>query len=154
MTPLKDTKRAFVLRTGNGHIRKTFTGPKREIRFWNEVRILRHLNEKGCPFVPKLICIDAPTFTIIVSYAGEPVQRISDNKLNMIFSSLEEYGVRHQDQASRNILYNHKAGEFSVIDFELAELITPSDSFCEITHRLDELGVMLSCAIAPAARSQ
>ncbi|MFN7875608.1 MAG: hypothetical protein ACK5PB_09825 [Pirellula sp.] len=151
MHALKNTKRAFVLRTGNGHIRKTFTGPKREIRFWNEVRILRYLNDKGCPFVPKLICIDTPSFTIIVSYAGEPIQSISEEKLNLIFSNLEEFGVRHQDQAARNILYNHRAGEFSVIDFEFAELITSCDSYCEITHRLEELDELLSCAVPPAA---
>ena len=152
MTPLKNTKRAFVLKTSHGHIRKTFTGPKRDVRFWNEVRILKHLNEQGCPFVPKLICIDKPNLTIVVSYAGESVQRISEQKLEEVFSNLESYGVRHQDQAARNILYNHRTGEFAVIDFEFAELIKPSSSFCEIAHHLDELNEMLSCAISASSR--
>jgi len=147
MTPLKDTKRACVLRSHNGHIRKTFTGPHRETRFWNEVRILKHLNEQNCPFVPKLICIDKQDFTVILSYAGEAIQHLSDERLSEVFSKLESYGVRHQDQATRNVLYNHRTGEFSVIDFEFAELISQSASFCEITHRLDELDELLSCAI-------
>jgi tRNA A-37 threonylcarbamoyl transferase component Bud32 len=148
MIPLKNTKRACVRRHQNGHIRKIFTGPKKAIRFWNEVRILRHLNEQDCPFVPRLISIDKTKFAITISYAGEPVQHLSEEKRQAVFSELEKYGVRHQDQAARNILYNHKAGEFSVIDFELAEFISSSESVCEITHRLDELDELLSCAVS------
>ena len=55
MPVVKDTLRAIVRVGYDGRVSKTFRGPKAEERFANEVRVLRHLEARGCAFVPRLL---------------------------------------------------------------------------------------------------
>ncbi|MCX7869377.1 MAG: hypothetical protein N2322_05430, partial [Terrimicrobiaceae bacterium] len=55
MNQVKDTLRASVRIGYDGRVHKTFRGPKAQERFANEVRVLKYLEEKGCPFVPRLL---------------------------------------------------------------------------------------------------
>ena len=48
MQQVKDTKRAIVRIGYDGRVHKTFRGPLASERFENEVRVLRHLEERGC----------------------------------------------------------------------------------------------------------
>ena len=55
MQNVKDTLRALVRISYDGRVHKTFRGPKAEERFNNEVRVLKHLKDRNCPFVPRLL---------------------------------------------------------------------------------------------------
>ena len=55
MEQVKDTARALVRIGFDGRVHKTFRGHMARERFENEVRVLQHLAEKGCDFVPQLI---------------------------------------------------------------------------------------------------
>ena len=52
MEQVKDTLRALVRIGFDGRVYKTFRGPKAEERFANEVKVLKHLEARGCDFVP------------------------------------------------------------------------------------------------------
>lgn len=147
MQLIKNTQRAQVARNYSGSITKVFSGPNKEQRFENEVRVLQYLNQQQCPFVPALIEHDSESLSITTSYAGEPVQTISDQRLSQVFDELTEYGVRHDDPAQRNVLYNHMLGRFTLIDFEFAEILDccPT-SFREIDRRIDQAEALLEVA--------
>ena len=107
-------------------------------RFANEVRVLRFLESKLCPFVPRLIQADASKLEIVITHCGAAVQHLSPRKLEEIFSSLEAYGVRHEDQALRNVTYRASDGGFCVIDFELASIINEINTLPQMTHRIEK----------------
>ena len=60
---VKDTLRATVHLTFDGRVIKAYHGPKAEERFAQETKILKFLEKRGCPFVPRLLEADreAPT---------------------------------------------------------------------------------------------
>ncbi len=147
MQLIKNTQRAQVARNYSGSITKVFSGPNKEQRFENEVRVLQYLNQQRCPFVPSLIDHDSESLSITTSYAGEPVQTISDQRLSQVFEELTEYGVRHDDPAQRNVLYNHMLGRFTLIDFEFAEILDSSPTnFEDIDRRIDRAETLLDMA--------
>jgi tRNA A-37 threonylcarbamoyl transferase component Bud32 len=123
MQDLKDTLRASVRLGFDGRVHKTFRGPRAEERFANEVRILRHLADAGCPFVPTLLESDPETLTMVTTSCGSRVEVLSEEKRAAIFSELERYGVRHDDPDMRNVTYRMADGRFCVIDFEFAEIL-------------------------------
>lgn len=123
MPEVKDSDRAFVRITYDGSVHKTFKGSMAQERFNNEVRVLRHLESKGCDFVPKIIEVDPDTLTLVTTSCGSRVERISPNRLKKLFAQLEDYGVRHDDPFTRNVTYRVSDGRFCLIDFELATLI-------------------------------
>lgn len=133
---MKNTQRARVVRSFSNGVSKSFLGPSKDERFRNEVRILGYLNNVGCPFVPRLLSYDAATLTIVTSYVGEAIQTITSEKLCDLFTELEDFGVRHDDPAPRNVLYDHTLGRFTIIDFEFAEIVGPSASPAE---RIDDV---------------
>ncbi len=140
MLTLKNTQRAKVINLFDGRIVKHYHGPLARARFANEVRILRHLNRQGCPFVPLLLDSDDQELSITTEYCGHNVEHISEERLPRIFDRLLEFGVRHDDQAVRNVLYNAQTGNFSIIDFEFAELVEEYSSFQQsVEQRLDEI---------------
>ena len=49
--------------------------------------------------------------------------KVSEEKVNQMFQSLEQYGVKHGDAFARNITYDNKQGCFCVIDFEFATIL-------------------------------
>lgn len=113
-----------------GHVHKTFRGTDKEARCKNEVHILKALEERKCPFVPQLLDYRLEDDWIKTTSCGSPAPDVSRKKADSLFAKLEsEYGVRHDDPEPRNITYDEKAGQFCVIDFELATLLPlPSSS--------------------------
>ena len=120
---IKDTLRATVRIGYDGRVTKTFRGPKAEERFANEVRVLRYLETRGCPFVPRLLEADAPALRMVTTSCGQRVERIDDARAKEIFDELLPYGVRHDDAEARNITYRQHDGRFCVIDFEFATIL-------------------------------
>src|SRR4051794_12375979 len=73
MTVVKDTLRAIVRVGYDGRVHKTFRGPKAAERFATEVQVLKHLEAKGCPFVPLLLESDPEELKIVTTSCGTRV---------------------------------------------------------------------------------
>ena len=129
MINVKNTQRSSVQFTHDGKVIKQYRGIDAVERFNREVMMLRHLEAEGCDFVPRLLEADSSVLQIITTNCGMSVEYLDAGRLKEIFDELEKYGVRHEDQARRNIIYRHLDGRFCVIDFEFAERISPSGSF-------------------------
>ena len=127
MRDVKDTLRALVRIGYDGRVFKTFRGPKADERFANEVRVLRHLEDRGCLFVPRLIEADPEELCIVTTNCGSRVEHFDDVRRDEIFAQLEKYGVRHDDAEMRNITYRKSDGRFCVIDFEFATILADAD---------------------------
>ncbi len=123
MEQVKDTARALVRIGFDGRVHKTFRGHMAKERFENEVRVLRHLAEQGCDYVPKLIEYVPAELKIVTSNCGQRVDHLNPERMKEIYDSLLAYGVRHQDANLRNITYDRREGRFCVIDFEFAQLL-------------------------------
>jgi len=125
MQEVKDTARALVRIGYDGRVHKTFRGHQARERFENEVRVLRHLEARGCDFVPRLLEAEPVILKIITTNCGIMIEHISEERMKEIFLELESYGVRHDDAFMRNITYRKTDGRLCVIDFELATLLEP-----------------------------
>lgn len=124
MRNLKDGIRSLVKIDFYGHVHKYFRGTDKEARFANEILILKALEKRGCAFVPQFLEADESELHLVTTNCGSPAPNISEKKTQSLFDKLEKnYGVRHDDPFSRNITYDDKAGQFCVIDFELATLL-------------------------------
>lgn len=128
MQPVKDTLRATVRMGFDGRVHKQFRGPKAAERFANEVRVLKYLEKRGCPFVPRLLDSDPETLRMVTTSCGSRVEHIDDQRLRELFLELESYGVRHDDAEQRNITYRQSDGRFCVIDFEFATILDEENS--------------------------
>ena len=130
MRNLKDGIRSLVKIDFYGHVHKYFRGTDKEERFANEIRILQALEKRGCNFVPHYLESEESELHLVTTNCGSPVPNISQKKTASLFAKLEEkFGVRHDDPFSRNITYDDKAGQFCIIDFELATLLPfPSEN--------------------------
>ena len=125
MQEAKNTARAIVRIGYDGRVFKQFLGPKARERFENEVRVLKYLERKKCEFVPRLISKEDKNLEIVTSNCGQRVERMGQDRQDQIFASLEQFGVRHDDPALRNITYSQQMGRFCVIDFEFATILEP-----------------------------
>ena len=123
MLEVKDTLRATVRISYDGRVHKTFRGPKAEERFANEVRVLRHLEERNCPFVPKLLEVHPSQLRIVTTNCGSRVEHLDEERTRELFAELEPFGVRHDDPEMRNVTYRQTDGRFCLIDFEFAEIL-------------------------------
>jgi tRNA A-37 threonylcarbamoyl transferase component Bud32 len=123
MDQVKDTLRALVRIGYDGRVHKTFRGPKARERFDNEVRVLRHLEARGCPFVPRLLEADPSQLRIITTNCGSRVDHLDDERQREIYAELAPYGVRHDDAEMRNVTYRQSDGRFCLIDFEFATIL-------------------------------
>jgi len=123
MENVKDTQRALVRISYEGSVHKTFRGPKAEERFANEVRVLRHLEARGCTFVPRLLEVEPEELKIVTTNCGARVDHIDEERTGEIFAELKPFGVRHDDAEARNITYRSSDGRFCVIDFEFATIL-------------------------------
>lgn len=120
----KDTEYSHVRVGFDGRVSKQFRGEHARERFDTEVAVLRHLEARGCEYVPRLLEADPATLTIITTSCGRKVDSISDRKAKELFTGLErDYGVRHEDPFPRNITYRSQDGRFCLIDFEFATLV-------------------------------
>jgi tRNA A-37 threonylcarbamoyl transferase component Bud32 len=123
MHEIKDTARALVRIGYDGRVHKTFRGPKALERFENEVRVLRHLEEKGCGFVPRLLAVEPENLKIVTTNCGSRVEHLAEERRKELFDELAPFGVRHDDPDMRNVTYRNSDGRFCVIDFEFATLL-------------------------------
>jgi len=124
MLQVKDTLRATVRIGYDGRVHKTFRGPNAEERFANEVRVLRHLEKQGCPFVPTLLEAHPDQLRIVTTNCGTRVEHLDEERMREIYSELHRYDVRHDDAEMRNITYRQSDGRFCVIDFEFATILS------------------------------
>jgi len=121
---VKDTLRATVHLGFDGRVHKAYHGPNAQARFDNEVKVLRYLEEKKCPYVPRLLNADPEKLQIITTSCGSRVERIDEKRTKELFAELEsQYGVRHDDPDARNITYRFSDGRFCLIDFEFATIL-------------------------------
>lgn len=128
MLQVKDTLRAAVRISYDGRVHKTFRGPKAEERFENEVRVLRHLEARGCPFVPRLLEAHPEQLRIVTTSAGSRVEHLDAERARELFAELEAYGVRHDDAEVRNVTYRQSDGRFCLIDFEFATILPDANT--------------------------
>ncbi len=128
MLQVKDTLRSTVYLSFDGRVFKTYRGHQAQERFENEVRILRFLEERGCPFVPRVIEVDTDRLRIVTTNCGTRVEHLDAARQTELFAELEQFGVRHDDQAMRNVTYRQKDGRFCLIDFEWATLLPASET--------------------------
>ena len=123
MLKVKDTLRATVNLTFDGRVIKVFHGPNAVERFANEVRVLRHLEARGCEFVPRLLEADEKQLRMVTTNCGSRVQHLDAARTKELFAELEAFGVRHDDPDIRNVTYRRSDGRFCLIDFELASIL-------------------------------
>jgi hypothetical protein len=123
MHEVKDTLRSRVRMSFEGLVYKTFRGPRAEERFANELRVLRHLQERHCPFIPQLISSNQQRLEIVTRSCGSRVEHLDQERATALFQELETYGVRHEDPDIRNVTYRQTDGRFCIIDFEFATLL-------------------------------
>ena len=123
MEVVKDTQRAIVRLSFDGKVYKTFRGPKAEERFENEVKVLRHLEARGCSFVPRLIEVDQEKLQIVTTSCGSRVEHLDEARARELFDDLVPFGVRHDDAEVRNVTYRQSDGRFCLIDFEFATIL-------------------------------
>jgi len=125
MFEAKNTQRAVVRIGYDGRVHKEFRGANAAERFATEVKVLKYLEARSCPFVPKLLESDSEQLRLVTTNCGARVEQMSDEKMKQIFAELESFGVRHDDAFLRNITYRASDGRFCVIDFEFATIIGP-----------------------------
>ena len=123
MPIVKDTLRSTVRVGYDGRVYKQFRGPKADVRFGNEVKVLRYLEARACPFVPRLLEADAEGLRIVTSNCGSRVDHLDEARTRELFAELERYGVRHDDADIRNVTYRMQDGRFCLIDFEFATIL-------------------------------
>ncbi|HSI12341.1 MAG TPA: serine/threonine protein phosphatase [Chthoniobacter sp.] len=134
MQQVKDTLRATVRIGFDGRVHKTFRGPKAEERFANEVRVLRHLEARHCPFVPTLIEAHPDQLKIVTSNCGTRVEHLDPERMRELYGELEQYGVRHDDAEMRNVTYRQSDGRFCLIDFEFATILSEPENPVDGSH--------------------
>lgn len=123
MLKVKDTLRSTVHLGFDGRVFKAYHGPNAGERFANEARVLRHLETRGCRFVPRLLESDPIQLRIVTTNCGSRVEHLDEKRLRELFAELEQFGVRHDDPDIRNVTYRGADGRFCVIDFELATIL-------------------------------
>lgn len=123
MQEMKDTARASVRIGFDGRVHKTFRGHQARQRFEHEVRVLKHLEERGCTFVPRLLETDSEGLRMVTTNCGGRVDHLNPERQREIFAELEKFGIRHEDRELRNITYRISDGRFCVIDFEFATIL-------------------------------
>jgi tRNA A-37 threonylcarbamoyl transferase component Bud32 len=123
MMNVKDTLRSTVNLTFDGRVVKAYHGPNAPERFDQEVKILRHLEAKGCTFVPRLLEAQRNKLRIITTNCGSRVEHLDEERRHKLFAELEHFGVRHDDPDMSNVTYRQSDGRFCIVDFELATLI-------------------------------
>lgn len=124
MEPMKDGLRSLVRIDFYGNVHKRMRGSDVESRYAKEVEVLKVLEQRGCPYVPKVLEEHPEEYYFVSTNCGRPAPQITKEKADSLFAALErDFGVRHLDAEPRNITYSDKLGRFCIIDFELAEIL-------------------------------
>lgn len=122
--PLKDGIRSHVRIDFHGNVHKRLRGTAAAERYATEVKVLKVLEQRGCPYVPRLLEEHPEENYFVSTNCGRLADQISKKKADSLFAGLErDFGVRHLDAEPRNITYSDKLGRFCIIDFELAEVL-------------------------------
>jgi hypothetical protein len=122
--PIKDGLRSQVRIDFYGHVHKRMRGSDVAARYAQEVKVLKVLEERGCPYVPKVLEEHPEEYYFVSTNCGRPAPQVTKGKADKLYATLEQdYGVRHLDAEPRNITYSDKMGRFCIIDFELAEIL-------------------------------
>src|SRR6218665_2271224 len=118
--PIKDGIRSHVRIDFYGNVHKRLRGTDADKRYATEVKVLKTLEERGCPYVPKVIEEHPEENYFVSTNCGMPAPHIPKERADQLFAALErDYGVRHLDAEPRNITYSDKLARFCIIDFEL-----------------------------------
>ncbi len=130
MIALKDGIRSLVRIDFQGRVHKHFRGTGATERCANEIHVLKVLEERGCPNVPRLLDSDPEENYIVTTNCGKSAEpTITKAKSDALFKELEEqYGIRHDDPEPRNVTYDQRMGRFCLIDFELATVLEISEA--------------------------
>ena len=121
---MKDGLRSLVRIDFYGNVHKRMRGSDVESRYAKEVEVLKVLEQRGCPYGPKVLEEHPEEYYFVSTNCGRPASQITKEKADSLFAALErDYGVRHLDAEPRNITYSDKLGRFCIIDFELAEIL-------------------------------
>lgn len=128
MLKVKDTLRATVNLTYDGRVIKVFHGPNAQERFDNEVRVLKHLEARGCNFVPRVLEADRDQLRLVTNNCGSRVEHLDEKRTKELFAELEPFGVRHDDADMRNVTYRKQDGRFCLIDFEFATILSDPET--------------------------
>lgn len=128
MLKVKDTLRSTVNLSFDGRVFKVYHGPDAEKRFANEVKVLRFLEAKQCPFVPRLLEADPTKLRIVTTNCGTRVEHLDEQRMKELYAELERYGVKHDDADMRNVTYRQSDGRFCVIDFEFSTLLPGAET--------------------------
>jgi len=124
MEPMKDGLRSLVRIDFYGNVHKRMRGSDVASRYAKEVEVLKVLEQRGCPYVPRVLEEYPEDYYFVSTNCGRPAPQITKEKADSLFAALErDYGVRHLDAEPRNITYSDKLGRFCIIDFELAEIL-------------------------------
>ncbi len=122
--PIKDGIRSHVRIDFYGNVHKRLRGTDADKRYATEVKVLKVLEQRGCPYVPKVIEEYPEENYFVSTNCGMPAPHIPKERSDQLFAALEkDYGVRHLDAEPRNITYSDKLARFCIIDFELAEIL-------------------------------
>jgi hypothetical protein len=89
--------------------------------------VLRYLEKRTCPFVPRLVESDPEALKMVTTNCGTRVDHLDDARCRELFAELEPYGVRHDDVDIRNVTYRQSDGRFCLIDFEFATILEPEE---------------------------
>jgi predicted Ser/Thr protein kinase len=127
MHEMKDTARALVRIGYDGRVHKTFRGHQAQARFNQEVRVLQYLAKRRCAFVPQLLEVHPDLLKIVTTNCGRRVDQVNAERQRELWTELEKFGVRHEDQDVRNITYRTSDGRFCIIDFEFATILDGGD---------------------------
>src|SRR5512137_3017677 len=104
--PLKDGIRSEVRIDFYGNVHKRLRGTAATERYATEVAVLKVLEQRGCPYVPRLLEEHPDELYFVSTNCGHPASQITREKADRIFARLErDYGVRHLDAEPRNITY-------------------------------------------------
>jgi hypothetical protein len=124
MKELKDGIRSMVRLDFAGNVHKRFRGTGAADRYATEVAVLKVLEERGCPYVPRVLEEYPEELYFVSTNCGRLADQIRKERADELFADLErDYGVRHLDAEPRNVTYSDKLGRFCLIDFELAEIL-------------------------------
>ena len=124
MRELKDGIRSRVKLDFMGRVHKWFRGTDADKRYAQEILVLKALEERECPYVPRLLEEHPEELYFVSTNCGASANGISKAKSDTLFAELEaDYGIRHDDPEPRNVTYNAKQGRFNLIDFELATVL-------------------------------
>lgn len=126
--------------TYDGRVCKTFKGHNARGRYNNEIAVLKYLEQRNCPFVPRLLETRPEDLYLVTTNCGKIVEQLTERKQKALFDELEAFGVRHGDADKRNVTYNVKTGRFCIIDFEYADILDDPDQHSPLAwpHERDE----------------